>query len=127
MSEQMKLRYMGIPIFSALFQLFIKLTAAKMEAMDFGTTWLMTAAVTPWLWAALVCEVFNFILWLDVLSKHNLSKVFPLSATCYVLVVATSWFVFHEPILPLQLVGSTLILAGVWMIGTAGTQKEATL
>ena len=114
-----------IPICNTLYQVFIKLAAHDMGGTDFGIAWLQQAAVTPWMWAALASELASFVIWIKILSDHELSKAFPLSAISYLLILSVSWFGFYETILPLQLVGGTLILAGVWMIGTANTQKEA--
>jgi drug/metabolite transporter (DMT)-like permease len=90
----------------------------------FGVEWIKQAAVTPWMWAALISEAAAFVVWMRILSDHALSKAFPLSAISYLLILCIGWFFFHEAVLPLQLVGSALILAGVWLIGTANTRKE---
>lgn len=113
-----------IPVWNTLYQLFIKLAAGSMDGVDFGADWLRQAIATPWIWAALVSEAAAFITWMQILSSHDLSKAFPLSAISYVMVLATGWLVFHETLLPLQFVGGALILAGVWFIGMAGTHKE---
>ena len=55
------------------------------------------------------------------------SKAFPLSAVSYILILCTGWFIFNEAILPLQLLGGTLILAGVWLIGTADYKVKENL
>lgn len=116
-----------IPIFSTLYQFFSKLTAHHMEGTDFGLIWLTHATSTPWIWAALVSEIASFIIWMKILSVHDLSKAFPLSAISYVLVLCIGWFFFDETILPLQILGGALILAGVWMIATAHTTKKGAL
>ena len=50
------------------------------------------------------------------------SRAFPLSAVSYILILTVSWLVFEESISLLQLIGSGLILAGVWLISTAGRE-----
>ncbi len=114
-----------IPVCNALYQIFIKLTAAQMRGAIFDTGWLGHAAAIPWSWAALVSEAAAFFIWMQILSSHDLSKAFPLSAVSYLLILSASWFVFHEKILLPQIIGSALILCGVWLIGTADTQKKA--
>lgn len=114
-----------IPVWSTLYQSFIKLAAGSMGGMEFGPDWLKQAAATPWMWAALASEAAAFITWMKILSSHDLSKAFPLSAISYVMVLATGCLVFHEALLPLQLAGGALILAGVWLIGMAGKHSDA--
>ena len=117
-----------IPIFSTLYQVFIKLTANKMEGVEFGLAWLVKASSIQWMWLALISEVASFIIWMKILCDHNLSKAFPLSAISYTLILLTSWLVFNEEILLLQIIGSIFILTGVWFIGTAEkTKKEVKL
>ena len=113
-----------VPILSTLYQLFIKLVAHDVEGLDFGLTWLTHAVHIPWMWAALASELAAFVIWLQILSNHDLSKAFPLTAISYVMILCISWFGFHETILPLQLIGSALILAGVWVIATANTNAS---
>ena len=84
-----------IPILSMLYQLFLKLAAQHMEPMDVGLAWLAQAATTPWMWAALLCEALAFMVWMQILSKHDLSKAFPLTAISYVLIMGISWEVYH--------------------------------
>ena len=113
-----------IPILSTLYQLSTKLVAHNLDGMGFGVSWLTQAAVTPWMWVALASELAAFVIWTRILSDHDLSKAFPLTAVSYVLILCVSWFGFNETILPLQLLGSALILVGVWMIGTTKPQEE---
>ena len=64
-------------------------------------------------------EIALFFVWMRVLTELDLSKAYPLSAISYILILATGWLVFGESISQLQLIGSGLILAGVWVISTA--------
>lgn len=101
--------YLLIPIFSTTYQIFIKMASNELQ---------------PWLWLALVSEVFAFILWMKVLSTHNLSKAFPLSAVSYILILASGWLLFGEPVMQMQIVGSVLIMAGIWLISTASDRVK---
>lgn len=110
-----------VPLLICLNQSCIKLLAKDMENIPFGGAWLMEAVFHPWFYGILLCEMTNFALWLHILSNTAISRATPITALAYILVLSTSWFVFLEPILPMQIFGSLLILAGVWMIGTAQT------
>lgn len=113
-----------IVLCSTLYQTFIKIVADEMGGIDFSAVWIQQAAGTPSMWAALASEIAAFVVWMHILSDHDLSRAFPISAISYVLILCVGWFAFHEDMLPLQIIGSALILLGAWMIGTAGAHKE---
>lgn len=115
--------WLGIPLLNTLFQIFIKLAAEHAQGFGSINEWLARVMTAPWMLAAIATEIMCFILWMQVLSELDLSKAFPLSAISYVLVLASSWLLFGEEISALRLLGSALILGGVWLIGTASLQK----
>lgn len=112
-----RLLWLAIPLLNALSQIFIKLAAEHVSGI--GWTWLQQTVTSPWMIAAIVVEAACFVIWMQVLTELDLSKAFPLTAFSYILILAASWTFFSEPISPLQLVGSALILAGVWLISAA--------
>ncbi|MSP42891.1 MAG: transporter [Alphaproteobacteria bacterium] len=113
-----------IPICSTLYQAFAKLTADHMQEQAFSLGWLQQAGATPWLWAALACEIAAFAVWLQILGEYELSKAYPMTAVSYVFILAVSWFGFNEDILWPQLFGGALILCGVLLIGRSDSLKE---
>ncbi|RCS21653.1 transporter [Phyllobacterium salinisoli] len=114
------LLWIGIPVFNTLAQIFVKFAAEDANGLAAtGWTWVVQAATSPWMLAAFAVEIACFFIWIKVLADFDLSRAFPLSAISYVLIVGVSWLWFREPASVLQLVGSGLILGGVWMIGTA--------
>jgi multidrug transporter EmrE-like cation transporter len=70
-------------------------------------------------------ELLSFVLWLNVLTHVPLSKAFPITAVAYIAIELMSWTIFKEPVLPLQIIGSALILAGVWFINIASEEIES--
>jgi len=108
-----------IPILTTLNQAFIKLLASETKSMDFGPAWLLEATQYPWTAGILICEILSFVLWLKLLADTTISRAAPITAVAYFLILLMSWTVFREPIVPFQIVGSVLILAGVWLIATA--------
>ena len=107
---------------NTLFQIFIKLAADAVSGHASG--WFSGSLASPWLLAAIAVEIVCFLIWMQVLSELDLSKAFPLSALSYVLVLLSSWLYFREQIIVLQLIGSALILGGVWLIGTASGRSS---
>jgi multidrug transporter EmrE-like cation transporter len=114
----MRLTWLSVPVLNTLFQIFTKLGATQLGNVE-GTTWLEDALTSHWILAAVVVEIVCFFIWMTVLAELDLSRAFPLSGISYVLIIATGWFAFGEPIVGLQIVGSGLILAGVWLIAGA--------
>jgi drug/metabolite transporter (DMT)-like permease len=118
------LLWIAIPILSMLTQISTKMLAAQLKAIDFGWEWLLQAIHIPWVLGILACEAIGFTLWLGILAHTTISKAIPITALSYVLVLLVSWMAFKEPILPLQVVGSILIIGGVWLIGTASINSK---
>ena len=59
-----------------------------------------------------------------VLDRMKLSQAFPATAASYGLVLLLSWFVYHERITALQIVGSCIILAGIWLVSRDAREPE---
>ena len=108
-----------IPIFTVLGQSCMKALANDMGEMQFSVIWLKTALISPWTMGVLACEIPSFLLWIHLLSHMDVSRAVPLTSISYLLILADSALIVHESITPTQLIGSALILAGVWLIGTA--------
>ncbi|NTF43692.1 EamA family transporter [Agrobacterium rhizogenes] len=119
----MRLSWLAVPVLNTLFQFFIKLGAEQLngEGME---AWLWQALSSYWILAAIAVEVVTFFIWMNVLAELDLSRAFPLSGISYVLIIATGWFVFGERVVALQVIGSGLILTGVWLIAGANVETE---
>ena len=116
--------WIGLPVLSALFQASTKMLAAEMRHTPFSWSWLVQATHSPWAVVVLVTEVLSFVLWLNVLTNVPLSKAFPVTAVAYIAIELMSWTLFKEPVMPLQLIGSAFILAGVWLTGSAALPRN---
>jgi multidrug transporter EmrE-like cation transporter len=117
--------WLGLPVLAALFQASTKMLAAEMQHMPFSWSWLVQATHSPWAVVVLLSELLSFVLWLNVLTHVPLSKAFPITAVAYIAIELISWTLFKEPVMPLQLIGSVLILAGVWFISIASEEIES--
>ncbi len=117
--------WIGLPLLSALFQASTKMLAAEMQHTPFSWSWLVQATHSHWAVVVLMSELLSFVLWLNVLTNVPLSKAFPITAVAYIAIELMSWTIFKEPVLPLQIIGSALILAGVWLISIASEEIES--
>lgn len=81
---------------------------------------LLGAATSPLVIAALSLQVIGYIAWMFVLSKEKLSVAFALSGSSFYLLMAlASWYFFDERLSALQWIGLLLISAGVILVTTA--------
>ena len=78
---------------------------------------LIGAAMSPLVIAALSLQVLGYVSWLFVLSREKLSIAFALSgSTLYVLTALASWFFFNERLSAWQWLGFFLISTGVALV-----------
>ncbi|UHS58677.1 EamA family transporter [Agrobacterium vaccinii] len=121
-----RLSWLAVPVLNTLFQIFIKRGAEDMGETGGMWHWLGGALQSHWVLAAIAVEIICFFLWMNILSELDLSKAFPLSAVSYVMVIASGWLIFGEPVMRLQVIGSILILTGVWLIAIASKGEDKT-
>jgi drug/metabolite transporter (DMT)-like permease len=102
----------------------MKLLSIHMDGASVSLAWLARALDTPWVLGIAFCEIASFVLWMRILATVNISRAVPLTAIAYVLILLMGWYGFHEPMLPLQIIGSCLILVGVSLIGTSDSSAN---
>lgn len=117
------LSWAAIPILNVLQQFLLKEGADQAMTSE-GAVWILRLLGSPWFMAAIGAEIACFVIWMTVLAELDLGKAFPLSAISYVLIMALAWLLFSEPASVLEIIGSLLILAGVWCIASAGLSSE---
>lgn len=65
----------------------------------------------------MICYISSFLLYLVLVSKTDLSKIYPITTGCiFIGVMAASFLVLHEAVSWPQVVGSCLILVGILLI-----------
>jgi len=67
-------------------------------------------------WIGLFFYVSNFILWMKILSKIDLSVALPLASMSYLLIPLAAVFFLHEHVHALRWLGLFLIMAGIYFI-----------
>ena len=103
--------------FETLCQISLKLAGRATGAFDFSIGAFRHALSTPWLWVAIGCYVGAFLAWMTILRKSTLSAAFTISAIVLVAVMLASYLVFGEHLSWQQLLGATIIVAGILAIG----------
>lgn len=70
----------------------------------------------PYVLGGGIIYVLASVLWIYILSKEDLSKVYPLQSLCYVLGVIAGVFIFNESIDAFKIFGIVLIVGGAFII-----------
>ncbi|MDP4030931.1 MAG: EamA family transporter [Patescibacteria group bacterium] len=98
-------------ILAALGQLILKAGMNQVGKFDF-----VRSFTNPLVLLGLAFYGVSLILWMMVLTRENLSFVYPLVAFSYVLTVTLSRFVLHEPVPSLRWLGLAVIVAGILLV-----------
>lgn len=77
---------------------------------------LIKSFTNPMVLLGLVFYGMSLILWMLVLTKENLSFVYPLVAFSYVVTVTLSKFILHEPVPTLRWLGLGVIVIGILLV-----------
>jgi drug/metabolite transporter (DMT)-like permease len=70
------------------------------------------------LWFYIGISAFGIatIIWIKVLSLAKLSSVYPMQSFAYIIVAILAYFVFGEKINAYNIIGITLIIAGIFFV-----------
>ena len=98
-------------IFAALGQLILKTGMNQVGKFD-----LVRSFTNPLVLVGLAFYAASLILWMMVLTRENLSFVYPLVAFSYVVTVTLSRFVLHEPVPSLRWLGLAVIVVGILLV-----------
>lgn len=75
--------------------------------------------INPWYIASYACLLLRGLLWIGVLSKRRLVWAYPILALANPVILAISHLLFGEPLGPGPIVGASLIVIGVSLMGRA--------
>ncbi len=77
---------------------------------------LIRILLNPFVFVGMMLYVINVFLWFDIISKSNLSYVYPFLSMSYAAVVFASWLVLNEPLTWQRVIGVGIITVGVWIV-----------
>src|SRR5262249_22405711 len=100
----------GLVAADTVSQLLFKAAALRLDEPSFALRWLAMVAQSPRVWAAVLCLLLTFALWMLVLRRAALSSAFPVTSLAIVCVVVASRVLFDEEIGPSQYAGIALIV-----------------
>ncbi|MBQ28058.1 MAG: multidrug resistance protein [Nitrospiraceae bacterium] len=87
-----------------------------MEQLMFPVEVIFKVVTTPLIVLAVLVYIIDFGIWLIVLSRANLSFVYPLLSATYILVPLAAYFLLSESINPQQWAGIFVITVGVLLV-----------
>ena len=71
---------------------------------------------SPYILVGILSYVLSMLLWLIILSRVDLSFAYPMVSVGYVFVIVMSYFILHENISLLRLIGAITICIGILFI-----------
>jgi len=89
-------------------------------------SFLLNLMATPSLWFGILIYTANFILWMAVLSRLDLSIAFPISNATFVIIPFFSMIVLHEKISMVRWLGAVCIIIGVTLISRSPEKSSQT-
>ena len=98
-------------VFLATGQMLWKLGMNKMDGFN-----IVSMMLSPYIISGVVLYGLATLLWLYILSKEELSLVYPLQSITYVLGIILAIFVFRENVSLLRWVGIATIVAGATLV-----------
>jgi drug/metabolite transporter (DMT)-like permease len=72
--------------------------------------------LNPYVFVGLACFGMSAVFWLIVLSRLELSLVYPMVSVAYILVAILSWIFFKENVTLIRWLGILVIVFGVFLI-----------
>lgn len=105
-------------------QLLLKMGMLRVGKFSFNISTLVhqyaRILLNPFVIAGLFGFFVSMLIWLYVLSRMELSFVYPFVALNYVLILFGSYFLFKETITPFKIVGVVVIIIGVFLVARGG-------
>ncbi len=105
--------------FDTIAQCSFKLTAIHAEPLEMSVDWLIRIFTYHWVYISIAGYILTFFTWMILLKKAPVGPAFAASHFEVVTVMIVSVWLFNEKITVFQLVGATLIVAGILFLAMA--------
>ena len=114
---------LGTVLFTVYGQIIIKWRVLHAGALPDGfgerVRFLVLLFLDPWVMSALAAAVLAAALWMAAMTRLPLSHAYPMVSLAFILVLVASGVFFQEPITPLKIAGTALIMVGI-AVGSQG-------
>jgi len=88
----------------------------SLDAISQDPTILIRVFFNPYIFVGMTFYVVNLFLWFDVISKADLSYVYPFLSLAYAAVVIASWLILGEQLSWQRIIGVAIVTVGVYII-----------
>ena len=117
---------MSWPLILVLISTF--LTAGGQVLWKIGSTDLAVSVISfftnGYIWAGIFCYMTAAVFLIFALRKEQLSVVYPILSVSYVWILLASWFLLHEHIGLLNMIGMGLIMGGIICLGLGSNRSK---
>lgn len=103
-------------VMGAVGQILLKVGASRLDNVTMTISGLLNIARNYYILIGLVLFGSSFLLWVKVLTKNDLSYVYPMVSLSYVIIILASKFLFNEPFTTNKIIGVAAIISGVFII-----------
>ncbi len=114
---------LGSVLFTVYGQIMVKWQVGKAGALPASFSeripFLARLLFNPWILSGMLAGFLALLCWVAAMTKFELSYAYPFMSLAFVLVLALSALLFHEPLTIAKLVGMLLIIAGI-VVGSRG-------
>lgn len=101
-------------------QLSLKIGMERIGKFDFvwgnAAPIMLQVLLSGWFWLGICIYVVSIIIWLMILSRTEVSIAYPLISLGYVLNALAAYYLLHEHVTSLRLLGIVVILFGVFLV-----------
>jgi len=79
---------------------------------------------SPILWIGIFIYIFNFLLWMAIYSRTELSVAFPVGSVIYIIVPIFSMFFLHENVTLTRWLGILVICVGIYLVSQSTSHEK---
>ena len=101
-------------LFGAIGQILFKKGMTSIGTFEMSK--ILSILFTPTIFSGFIFYGISSIMWLYVLSKHQLSTVYPILSLGYILTTVAGYYLFNEKITGVNIAGIVLICLGIILI-----------
>lgn len=97
-------------------QLLFKTGTQKVGLVNLSVHGIFSIITNSYVFSGLCLYAGTTVLWLYILSRGELSVLYPIQSMAFVFTLFAGYFLFGEPITVSKLLGTTVIVIGVFLV-----------
>lgn len=105
-------------------QIFLKIGARTTGEFAPGARWLVAAATSFWIYAAIAGYVVTYFIWMTLLERAPVGPAFAASHLQILTVLIASVWLFHERITMRESIGAACIISGIAVLAISESKER---